>query len=124
MTSNKERVGFLTRFVAVLIDCIVVGVAGAMLGRERANLLSSLVGGLYSVLLWVNWNGQTLGKKVMKIKVVTEDGKPIGYKEAIVRYLGYILSGVALCLGFLWVIWDKKKQGWHDKIAGTLVVKE
>lgn len=123
MASTKERVSSLTRFVAVVIDCIVVGVVATMLGRERAGLLS-LTGALYSVLLWVNWNGQTLGKKVMKIKVVTESGKAVGYKEAVVRFLGYILSGAVLGLGFLWIIWDKKKQGWHDKIAGTLVVKE
>jgi len=88
MASTKERVSFLTRFVAVLIDGIVVGVVATILGREKANLFSSLAGALYSILLWVNWNGQTLGKKVMKIKVVTESGKAVGYKEAVVRYLG------------------------------------
>ena len=123
MTEQKYA-GFGLRLVAALIDGVIMMGVGMMLIRGKATLFSSLAGALYSVLLWVNWNGQTLGKKVMKIRVVREDGKPVDYKEAVVRYLGYILSGVVLCLGYFWVIWDEKKQGWHDKIAGTLVVRE
>jgi uncharacterized RDD family membrane protein YckC len=41
----------------------------------------------------------------------------------LARYVGYIISTIPLCLGFLWVGFDSKKQGWHDKIAGTVVVR-
>jgi uncharacterized RDD family membrane protein YckC len=57
------------------------------------------------------------------IKVVSTDGSPITIGKAVLRYIGYIVSSLIFCLGFLWVIWDADKQGWHDKIAGTYVVK-
>jgi len=126
---KKEYVGFGVRFVAAIIDAVVLMVAGAILGRMmpflfRRPLISSLTGALYSVLMWVNWNGQTLGKKAMGIKVVREDGKPLDYGTAIIRYICYFVSTIPLLLGYLWIIWDEKKQGFHDKIARTLVVKE
>lgn len=119
--AGNNYASFGTRFLAALIDGLIFGSIGWGL---RLGFSGSLLGALYSVLLWVNWNGQTIGKKVMKIKVIREDGKPLDYKEAIIRYLGYILSAMALGLGYFWVIWDEKKQGWHDRLAGTLVVKE
>ena len=45
------------------------------------------------------------------------------YWVALLRYVGYIVSGIAIGLGFLWIIWDDKKQGWHDKIASTKVIR-
>ena len=126
MTGKKA--GFGVRFVAALIDGIVIAIASSLLTRVmpfmKRPILSSIPGALYSILLWVNWQGQTIGKRAMGIKVVRDDGKALDYAEAVVRYLGYIISAIPFGLGFLWVIWDKKKQGWHDKIAKTLVVKE
>ena len=131
--ATKKRAGFGIRFVAWLIDAVVLGVATGVIGQLLIfpffgeNLLDKmgfLIGPLYAILLWVNWNGQTLGKKVMKIKVVRKDGKVLDYKVAVFRYLGYIVSSLFFCLGFFWVIWDKEKQGWHDKIAGTFVTEE
>jgi len=61
------------------------------------------------------------------VRVVTEEGQPIATGRAIVRYFGYILcflSAILFCLGFLWIGWDSRKQGWHDKLANTYVVKE
>lgn len=129
----KKKAGFGIRFVAWLIDAVILGVAMGIVGQflifpfSGESLMDSvgfLIGPLYAILLWVNWNGQTLGKKAMKIKVVREDGKALDYKVAVLRYLGYIVSSLVFCLGFFWVIWDKEKQGWHDKIAGTFVTKE
>ena len=65
-----------------------------------------------------------IGKKALKIKVVREDGKALDYKIAIIRYIGYFVSFIVFFLGYFWVIWDKEKQGWHDKIAGTFVIEE
>ena len=125
---KQKYVGFLIRFVAAIIDGVVLVFIQAAVGRGvpffGGRLVGPFVGALYSILLWVNWNGQTLGKKAMGIKVVKEDGKPLGYSEAVVRYVGYIISIIPLGLGYFWVIWDEKKQGFHDKIAKTLVVKE
>ena len=69
-------------------------------------------------------NGQTLGMKVAKIKLCGTDGTyPIGYARGFLRWLGMLISGLAIGVGFLWILIDKNKQGWHDKIAGTIVVK-
>jgi uncharacterized RDD family membrane protein YckC len=69
--------------------------------------------------------GQTLGKMIMKIKVVKSDGQPnIGYGTAFLREtIGRLLSSLIIDLGYLWMLWDSNKQTWHDKIAGTIVVK-
>jgi hypothetical protein len=53
--------------------------------------------------------------------VVGEDGKPITWGRALLRYFGFILSALVLSIGFLWIAFDKKRQGWHDKIARTYV---
>lgn len=59
----------------------------------------------------------------MKIRVVRTDGSFLSLKHASLRYLGFLLSGFAFLFGFAWVLWDKKRQGWHDKIAKTIVIK-
>ena len=53
--------------------------------------------------------------------VDAKTGNPISYLQAFIRYVGYYVSILSFGLGFLWVIWDKKNQGFHDKIAGTVV---
>ena len=71
---------------------------------------------------WVLKQG-TPGKILLKMKIVDAKtgGRPT-MKQWIIRYIAYIPAALILFLGFLWVIWDKKKQGWHDKLAGTVVV--
>ncbi|MGH9846422.1 MAG: RDD family protein [Blastocatellia bacterium] len=69
--------------------------------------------------------GQSFGKRLIGIRVVRTDGKPIDYQTALLRHLaGYPLSVLCLMLGALWVLWDSKQQGWHDKLAKTIVVKD
>jgi len=118
---------FGTRLVATVIDgliLIAVGVVARQIGvGVLYRRMDWLVAAAYTVYFWVNRDGATLGKQVMKIKVVGENGKALDYKQAVLRYFGYIVSAIPLGLGFLWVIWDEKKQGWHDKIAKTVVVR-
>jgi uncharacterized RDD family membrane protein YckC len=93
-----------------------------------ASLLSSLLSlivnyGYY--IYFIGSRGQTLGKMALKIKVVKVDSneKP-SYGDAFLREaIGKIASAVVLGLGFLWMLWDERKQTWHDKIAKTIVVK-
>jgi len=66
--------------------------------------------------------GRTPGKMILGLKVIGEDGTPLTFGVAFLRSVGYLISSVVLNLGFLWVAFDKKKQGWHDKIAGTVVI--
>lgn len=108
---------------AYLLDSLILFAINLVLSSIKLGSLGILVGIIYFVYFWTRQQGQTLGHKVLKIRVVREDGKPIDITTAVIRYIGYIVSGVVIGLGFLWVIWDAKKQGWHDKMAGTIVVK-
>lgn len=68
--------------------------------------------------------GATVGKMVLGLRVVTTNGQKIGFGKAALReIIGKWISGLVFGLGYLWVAFDEKKQGWHDKIAGTYVVK-
>lgn len=122
---SMQYAGFGLRFVASLIDGVVLMLVGwvmTALGTDSF-ALNTLVGALYSILFWVNMNGQTPGKKIMNIKVVRVDGKPVDYLTSMLRYVGYFISAIPLLLGYIWVLFDEKKQGWHDKLANTYVIK-
>ena len=78
---------------------------------------------LYHVILWT-WRGGTLGQLALGIQVRREsDGRRIGLGTAVLRYIGYVISTWALYIGLIWAAFDRRKQGWHDKIAGTLVIR-
>ena len=67
--------------------------------------------------------GQTIGKMILGIQVVRSDGRRVGPLISTLRFFGYIISFLLLCFGFLWVIVDNERQGWHDMIADTFVIK-
>ena len=94
-----------------------------LFGSMALMLLINLVitWGYYIIL--TGMKGATIGKMVMKLEVVDENYQKISYGKAAMReILGKFLSGLVFCLGYLWVLFDDKKQGWHDKIAHTYVV--
>lgn len=130
-TSTSTRAGFRRRFLAFWIDNLILAlisfsagitIMGARMGTFSFPFHFILAVGYYT-LFWVKQNGQTLGKRLMGIRVVKEDGSPMDIGTSLIRYVGYIISGFVFCLGYLWIIWDSKKQGWHDKIAHTYVVE-
>ncbi len=84
--------------------------------------IASLITMLYMIGMWV-WQGQTLGKMVTGIKIIRTDSSPLTFSYAVTRFLGLILCIAMLGIGFLWIIFDSRKQGIHDKIADTYVVK-
>lgn len=86
------------------------------------NLLSLVVNIAYFVGFWLK-RGQTPGKMLMNIKLVRVDASNLTFGVALLRYLGYIVSGAVLLIGFIWIAFDGQKQGFHDKIAETYVVK-
>jgi len=65
--------------------------------------------------------GRTPGKMLFGLQVVSTEGAPISFGIAFLRAVGYFVSGI-FYLGFIWIAFDKRKQGWHDKIAGTVVI--
>lgn len=142
-TAKKVTVvSFGPRLLAFLIDAVLVAFFGFVLAfvlgfvgsflllftPDRPIPLEALIiicGIVFSIAYYVAaWakSGQTLGKGLVGLKVVGHDGKPPTGGKAFLRYVGYLISGLILSLGFLWVAFDRKRQGWHDKIAGTYVV--
>lgn len=140
------------RWLAIIIDGLIVGgmtlllvgASGAFMTIETAlisddtTLISTavsqfqndvlrmnlLVSALYNVAFMTMFNGQTLGKIMLKLRVVKKNGRRIGILDAIIRNVfGYTISGMFL-LGYLWAMFDRDNQTWHDKLAGTLVVDE
>ncbi|MDP9320473.1 MAG: RDD family protein [Chloroflexota bacterium] len=90
----------------------------------RGNGLNLLVGVAYYVYFWSAYgHGQTLGNRALSIRVVKTDGSELTITDAFVRYLGLLLSFFCLFIGVIWVAFDANKQGWHDKIANTYVVR-
>lgn len=76
------------------------------------------------MLFWI-FRSSSPGKMAVKAHIVdARTGGPISQKQSVIRYIGYFVSLLPLCLGFLWIAFDKRKQGWHDHLAKTLVVKE
>jgi uncharacterized RDD family membrane protein YckC len=67
--------------------------------------------------------GQTFGKMIFGLRVVQSTGEKMTLGVGFLRWVGYIVSGIVFYLGFIWIAFDGKKQGWHDKIAGTVVVR-
>ncbi|MFQ5491447.1 MAG: protein kinase [Phycisphaerae bacterium] len=119
--------GFWVRAAAALIDVIVLGAAAGLVveifGFSQENnpfyFLASIV---YQGLLISRWNGQTLGKKVCGIKVISADGRPCGEWQAFARALSKLLSLAIMCIGYLMIPFDSQKRGMHDRMAGTLHV--
>jgi uncharacterized RDD family membrane protein YckC len=120
------RAGFWRRLGAALIDglitAIVVGILSAAL-RGAGYALGIVLSIAYFVYFEGGASGQTLGKRALGIRVIdAETGGPIGYGRAFIRWVGRILSTIPIYLGYLWMLWDREKQTWHDKLAGDVVV--
>ncbi len=103
-----KKAGFWRRWVALVIDLFL-------------SLGFLLI--VYETILLSQWNGYTIGKKIMGIKVVRTDGKTPDWIHAFVRSISRWLSALPLELGYFWMLWDKDSQTWHDKLADTYVVE-
>ena len=118
--ATLPRAGFWIRMLALLIDLILVGVATSWMHHgDRGSLLLLAT---YGAIMW-KLKGTTVGGIVCDLKVVRIGGGPLDWGTAIVRALGCFLSLIVCCLGFIWIAVDHDHQAWHDKIAGTVVVR-
>jgi uncharacterized RDD family membrane protein YckC len=131
---QAEYMGFWIRFVAAIIDAVILGAVISLFFIPYSISSGShyffpfrLFGFPLPLLyhwLFTGLKGQTPGKMVVVIKVVDAKGEKPGLGIAALReILGRFISGAAFCLGYLWIAIDKEKQGWHDMIASTHVVK-
>jgi uncharacterized RDD family membrane protein YckC len=116
---SYPRAVFWERMGAGFLDIILVSILGSVVHHGPLGFLIALA---YFTGMW-GWKGTTIGGIVLGLKVVRMDGQPVTFAVALVRALAAAFSIVVLFLGFLWIAWDSEKQGWHDKIAGTVVLK-
>lgn len=129
--------GFWVRFVAVLIDGVVLilaqgmlfgagwilwsgGLGAGMALRGATHLFSSLIGAGYSIIFHWIW-GQTLGKMALRIRVVSLDGGPLSFGQSVGRYFATFLSALLLGIGFIMAGVRPDKRALHDLLAGTRV---
>jgi len=146
-----DYAGFWIRLLALIIDGAILGIIiwvfnglwpmafglGWMGGTGGATISYGEVGGAFWVLavlipflmvaayficFW-GWRGQTPGKMAMKVKIVRFTGEDIGWGGAVMRFLGYIISLLFALVGYVWIAFDSRRQGWHDKIAETFVIR-
>ena len=137
---NQEYAGFWIRVGAALIDSLLFIIVFSIpltviYGTEYWTSSTEVKGFWYSLIqyvvplvitvwFWTKYLG-TPGKLILRLRVVdAQTGQSISTPKAIGRYLGYYVSILPLMLGIIWVGIDKKKQGFHDKLAGTVVIRE
>jgi uncharacterized RDD family membrane protein YckC len=140
---NTVEIGsFRLRLLAGIIDAVLIGfftfLAATAVGFAALFLVAfnpfselpfdtitvlcaAVVALIFYVSSWTK-SGQTIGKQLTGLKVVGDGGVPVSTGKALLRFVGYIISAVPLSLGFIWIVFDKKGQGWHDKLSGTYVV--
>jgi len=117
------RAGFWIRLAASALDFMMLAIALGMLGlMERGPGLLFTVLAIYCAIMWKH-KGTTVGGAICGLKVVRLDARPIDWSVAIVRALTGFLSFFPAGLGFIWVALDESKQSWHDKVAGTTIVR-
>jgi uncharacterized RDD family membrane protein YckC len=120
---TESRASFGTRFLAAIIDGVIVGLANFVLRVLGAPLIGFVVSLAYFAYFEGGESGQTIGKRAMNIRVADIDtGASVGYARAVIRWVGRIISAIPLALGYFWMLWDKESQTWHDKLAACVVV--
>lgn len=127
--------GFGIRLIAFLIDAAIISaIAYAIFGDKvvtttgssfsvQFNGVYSLIPLAYQLGFWILLSA-TPGKMICGLKIIGEAGKKLTPVEAILRIVGYVISGAVILVGFIWIAIDSKHQGWHDKIAKTFVIKK
>jgi len=143
MVLERRPAGFGMRFVAEAIDLGALVFAGSALsmltvflqstagGRGVVGELVAFLGGLvwfgfcvYDTIYLPGVRGSSIGKRVCGIVVLNEQGGFLGFGGALIRQLAKTVSALPCMLGFLWVLWDRERRAWHDKMANSFVYFE
>ena len=126
-SSSPDYAGFWQRAAALAIDWLIVTVVAAPVivlgfGVRQVSLLGSVAVAAAVIGFW-RYFGATPGKIALGVKIVdAATGGPPPLGRLVLRFFAYFVSAFALYLGFLWAAFDRRKQGWHDKIARTVVI--
>lgn len=135
MDTNNHYAGFWWRvaaycldkvFIVLLVDLLLLplSIFFEIYSEMAIYTLLVLMAVVYHIFCWIKFAG-TPGKLLFKLKVLNvETGQKITLKQAVIRCLSYIPSTIILFCGFFWIAFDEKKQGWHDKLAKTVVIRD
>ena len=130
---------YFVSLILFLIGLLALGLRRDMMGRVLASpeemthgmglfgflyLAASVLAGMIYFTWFHGAGGRTPGKMLLGLRVIQASGDPMTPGIAFLRWVGYLISGPLFFLGFLWIAFDGRKQGWHDKIAATLVIRE
>lgn len=139
---TDKPAGFFSRLEAFIIDLLLILIASltgvAMIGliirfflrplfdlnlhlARYSTLVASIILVGYYMFFWALL-GSTPGKLLLGLKITRRDGRRLGLGRAIIRFIGYWISAIPLFLGFIWILFDRRREGWHDKLAGTHVI--
>ncbi|ATZ67534.1 RDD family protein [Acinetobacter haemolyticus] len=139
MSDKYEYAGFWIRVGAAILDTIIIlAILIPLMMLLSPSVTDNLTRTSWS---WTDWIGQILsavfyifcwvkfagtpGKRLLRLKVLDEQtGYHVSVGQGIIRYIGYIPATLVLFIGLIWIAFDRKKQGWHDKMAKTVVVRE
>ncbi|PHV10609.1 RDD family protein [Chitinimonas sp. BJB300] len=139
-SSEREYVGFWLRVWASIIDSVLVCAltwplltwvygkvyweSTELIHGPLEIIISWVLPAIAIIVFWITKQA-TPGKMVISASVVdAETGGPASNRQLIIRYVGYYVSAIPLGLGLFWVAFDPRKQGWHDKLAGTVVIRK
>lgn len=144
MNAYVRYASFWRRLAATLLDSVLFGLvtflilyllyggayfewvmaAGGVYYTPLEGFISNILPIIVTILFWMRLKA-TPGKLLLNCAVVNlKTGKALGFWRSVLRYFAYLASVLTLGLGFLWILWDAKRQGFHDKIAGTVVVMD
>jgi uncharacterized RDD family membrane protein YckC len=137
IASQGSYAGFWIRVLAYIIDAIILGIVGAVIGipfsvnysdlssvtHSGSNIADLVAGLIYFAGTWT-YLGGTVGQRILGLRVAdATTGQPIRFGKAALRFVGLVISFIVCFIGVIWVAFDGRKQGWMDKIAGTVVVR-
>lgn len=140
--ANTNYAGFWVRTWATIFDVFILGLISIPLlvsiygwnyfDSEKyglfagpADFLISLVFPAFATVIFWSTKQATPGKMTVSLKILdAETGNSPSFGQLVGRYFAYIISALPFMLGFIWVAFDKKKQGWHDKLSGTIVIRD
>jgi uncharacterized RDD family membrane protein YckC len=130
-------IDLVIQVLVAIVVFVVAGLLGAVAGGSDSGLLqgTAIIVALLAVLVYFLWTvayfpyfwsrgGQTPGMRVTHVKVVRDvDGGPVTFGPAFLRLVGYWINNLLFYIGFIWILVDKRRRGWHDLIAGTCVIE-
>jgi uncharacterized RDD family membrane protein YckC len=116
------RAEFVDRLAAFALDCVLVLIIYNSLDFSRNDSAPILMLLAYHIGFWT-WKGTTIGGIICQLRVVRVTGEPLRFVDALVRAFTSLFSLAVLGLGCFWILKDPERQSWHDKVAGTYVVK-